>query len=931
MPNWAPSVVNVSEWGTFQLVVNGVDVTWFRDSPVQIKSWSDKEPFDDDVLEVAFPQISPFEALPTWLVDHASVALYLIRPNNTKLLLFEGQFSDEGDSVSPTEFGTTIQFMGALYQANYYRKPPELTRPRADTVDIAAIIQRELTPNNRPQLRLLPAIKPGNMGIIYTQKGGWDYLLDGYIQDMLAIATSSGLPAPGEGIVGITLKPNGLGYWLVGTKGSVLPFGDVDYRGSMLGLPLQEPASRIAVNSDGSGYWFTARDGGVFSFNVNFFGSLGQVANPNDIIAIEAHPDNQGYWLADVIGGVFAFGSAQYYGGLPDAGAPDLVSGDKVIDLGRTPSGLGYFLATEKGYVYAFGDAVYNGGQQATGKTFVAMSVRATGSYWLLASDGTVYSHGGAPLFTPNPLTGTTLPVADITGTPSGNGYLIVAQDGGVFAFGDAVFYGSVPGGGGFDSQWTLMLDKTIAARQPIIRVKDTKVVRWTIACGAPGIGHELNRDLSTAPNVFFGEGIDLEGCHWRNTRYPNLRPGSAPIFNGTELKIGSTHADVRIWETEMNARWSSAIAIDGKFSPSDSNQCRRFQKQAGLSETGTINAQTWAATFQVGSNGADLNGAFYWPLAADARTERHLYNPMGNVIGANSSFDPQLVRIETHDHFGARVTKEEGIISAATRLRREKVPAYTGTLTLLTDPIEGCRFEIRAGQNIKFKHHRGSGDAGRIFHISEAEKDWTNLQVTLQVDEKARDWQTLAAIRQRYREGTDPSGRSRRTYRNSSQVEDRRAIWDCEAGGGTIPKHAIGASLWNVLRIPVGEAGQIVRAEFSTDSTAARLSVGVFDRPTTAAYLVSKSSLGPLELTNNGDEYWDQFEPDTGLIIAWGTEGQAGGYYPGLESEGDATTGKLVDDASWYYETPNPPWVWVAMWSTVATNIQGKLFPGVE
>jgi len=45
--------------------------------------------------------------------------------------------------------------------------------------------------------------------------------------------------------------------------------------------------------------------------------------------------------------------------------------------------------------------------------------------------------HGGQPL---------DQPVVGMTATPSGNGYWLVASDGGIFTFGDAGFYGSEGG-----------------------------------------------------------------------------------------------------------------------------------------------------------------------------------------------------------------------------------------------------------------------------------------------------------------------------------------------------------------------------------------------------------------------------------------------------------------------------------------------------
>ena len=63
--------------------------------------------------------------------------------------------------------------------------------------------------------------------------------------------------------------------------------------------------------------------------------------------------------------------------------------------------------------------------------------------YWMVASDGGVFSFGDAGYF--GSLGGTKLnkPITGILPTPSGEGYWMVASDGGIFAFGDAPYYGS--------------------------------------------------------------------------------------------------------------------------------------------------------------------------------------------------------------------------------------------------------------------------------------------------------------------------------------------------------------------------------------------------------------------------------------------------------------------------------------------------------
>jgi hypothetical protein len=66
--------------------------------------------------------------------------------------------------------------------------------------------------------------------------------------------------------------------------------------------------------------------------------------------------------------------------------------------------------------------------------------------HWLVAADGGVFAFGDAQFF--GSLGGRPLnaPIVGIAATPSGDGYWLVGADGGVFAFGDAAFLGSMGG-----------------------------------------------------------------------------------------------------------------------------------------------------------------------------------------------------------------------------------------------------------------------------------------------------------------------------------------------------------------------------------------------------------------------------------------------------------------------------------------------------
>ncbi|MGO9456013.1 MAG: glycoside hydrolase family 43 protein [Acidimicrobiales bacterium] len=107
-----------------------------------------------------------------------------------------------------------------------------------------------------------------------------------------------------------------------------------------------------------------------------------------------------------------------------------------------------YRLVAADGGVFDFGGAGYYGstaGQDIPAPIVGAATDAATGGYWEVGSDGTVYPFD-APV--KGDLAGRPLasPVVGMTATPTGGGYWLVAADGGVFAFGAAAYLGSMGG-----------------------------------------------------------------------------------------------------------------------------------------------------------------------------------------------------------------------------------------------------------------------------------------------------------------------------------------------------------------------------------------------------------------------------------------------------------------------------------------------------
>ena len=70
----------------------------------------------------------------------------------------------------------------------------------------------------------------------------------------------------------------------------------------------------------------------------------------------------------------------------------------------------------------------------------------ATSGYWLVGTDGGIFSYGKAGFFGSTGAIKLNQPIAGMAATPDGRGYWMVASDGGIFAFGNAGFHGSMGG-----------------------------------------------------------------------------------------------------------------------------------------------------------------------------------------------------------------------------------------------------------------------------------------------------------------------------------------------------------------------------------------------------------------------------------------------------------------------------------------------------
>jgi hypothetical protein len=131
--------------------------------------------------------------------------------------------------------------------------------------------------------------------------------------------------------------------------------------------------------------------------------------------------------------------------------------------FGVAPPLRGYWLVGTDGGIFSFGRAQFYGSMGGIPLQRPVVGITPTASrhgYWLVATDGGAFSFGDSAFYGSIPGLGLhpagsgfshslNAPIVGMVPSTTGHGYFMVASDGGVFAFGDARFAGSCPGIGG--------------------------------------------------------------------------------------------------------------------------------------------------------------------------------------------------------------------------------------------------------------------------------------------------------------------------------------------------------------------------------------------------------------------------------------------------------------------------------------------------
>lgn len=483
---------------------------------------------------------------------------------------------------------------------------------------------------------------------------------------------------------------------------------------------------------------------------------------------------------------------------------------------------------------------------------------------------------------------------------------------------------------------------------------------RWAqqVWAGSYGVDLRLTCDLTAAPNAVYGEGVygntggHLAGSRWRNMKYPGLLP-SQPAYPdrvvGSDYPVteGDTDADfttdvVTQLQYALRLAGMPDVTITGIFDADTTTALYDLQEDAGETPTGEITSDAdWDVVWGgAGSSTGDVVAGYGYarPLSEVVESAYYLYAGNGAVIGDNdtgpTAYDGRI-RVEQTISFADGIAKSRARVYAR-RIATQAIdgPPWFGTITLTSDVLQydgvtaRSRFDIREGGWIRVHNLDGGSGNYRDFYIAGVDVSPEAGAVTLTVSEKAWDLLDLSTRIERDREARKDPARSFYSLRNRAMRPFRDAVgWDSESGAGIIAKQDVVGSQWNMIRMVGSQSGSIasLRAVMSDDTG---YCMAVFGGSVAGTAL---DALIPAPLGTVAGDYPSHWQhPDNldqleswGFVEAWGSNGEAAGYFPGAQSIGagsaGSATGVTEDAGSWTFASLDAPFLWVGVWPDTA------------
>lgn len=456
-----------------------------------------------------------------------------------------------------------------------------------------------------------------------------------------------------------------------------------------------------------------------------------------------------------------------------------------------------------------------------------------------------------------------------------------------------------------------------------------------TVTTGGYGVALSMTQDLSQSENAIYGEGLAEDGSRWRNAKYPQLFPGTAAYpdrISGSDYPLTFGDSDglfVQDSITQMQyalraGGWPS-VTITGTWDADTTTAIEAlFLDATGAFQSTVTSNADWDLIFETSTGTTDISSALFRPLSVVAESEYYDFAPNGAVRGTASAYDGRL-RVERVISYGENIDMSRARIHArALATQAIYGPPWSGTITLNgVDPEERSRLLIREGSWVTLNEFGGTAVPLYVAGVTHGDEGMTT---TLTVSETAWSLLDLTTRLERNREAKTDPAKSFYALRNRPNRPMREVTgWDKEAGAGIIQPTTLTANTWNVIKFIGGQRGSIGAMSARTSGTACAYALAMFGGSVSAAAIGSVVSNPLGSVTGGYDSHWVVPAATATLeamafIDAWGSYGEAAGYYPGAQSIGTAlsagtVTGKMLDSLAWDFVSTDPPFLWAAVY----------------
>ena len=257
-------------------------------------------------------------------------------------------------------------------------------------------------------------------------------------------------------------------------------------------MGINQPIVGMAVDADGTGTGWSPSDGGIFTFgDAGFYGSTGGIHLNQPIVGMAATPTARGYWLVASDGGIFTFGDAVFYG---STGAIHL--NQPIVGMAADPDRARLLAGRlRRRHLHLRRRRLPRLDRRHPPQPADRRHGRDPDGHGLLAGRlGRRHLHlrrRRRSTARPAPSTSTSRSSA-WPPRPTGGGYWLVASDGGIFTFGDAVFYGS--GGGHSLAQPVVAMAATAHRRQRLLAASRGRSKALAVHAGAGRVAERARR-----------------------------------------------------------------------------------------------------------------------------------------------------------------------------------------------------------------------------------------------------------------------------------------------------------------------------------------------------------------------------------------------------------------------------------------------------